>query len=38
MRIIENAEEMEKAMKAHINMMAGRYRGKVISWDAVNEA
>lgn len=25
-------------MKAHIDAVAGRYRGKVVSWDVVNEA
>ena len=38
MREIDSAEEMENAMTVHISTIAGRYKGKVLSWDVVNEA
>lgn len=35
---IKDSTEMVSAMTDHINTIAGRYAGKVISWDVVNEA
>ena len=34
---LRTKREMERAIVEHINSMAGRYRGKVHSWDVVNE-
>lgn len=31
-------EELAAAMESHINTVAGRYAGKTVSWDVVNEA
>jgi len=35
---ITGREEMLAAMKAHIDAVAGRYKGRVHAWDVVNEA
>ncbi|KPM49642.1 endo-1,4-beta-xylanase [Jiulongibacter sediminis] len=35
---IEDSTAMAEALKAHIEAVAGRYKGKVYSWDVVNEA
>ncbi|PCJ97131.1 MAG: 1,4-beta-xylanase [Flavobacteriaceae bacterium] len=35
---IKDSTEMVSAMTDHINTIAGRYAGKLISWDVVNEA
>lgn len=35
---IKDSIEMVDAMTSHINTIAGRYAGKLISWDVVNEA
>ncbi|MGR3809347.1 endo-1,4-beta-xylanase [Jiulongibacter sp. NS-SX5] len=35
---IEDSASMAEALKAHIEAVAGRYKGKVYSWDVVNEA
>lgn len=37
-REIEDSTQMAEALKAHIEAIAGRYKGKVYSWDVVNEA
>jgi endo-1,4-beta-xylanase len=37
-REIEDSTAMAEALKAHIEAVAGRYKGKVYSWDVVNEA
>ena len=34
---LESRQEMESAVVEHIHSLAGRYRGKVHSWDVVNE-
>lgn len=34
---LESRQDMEKAVVDHIHALAGRYRGKVHSWDVVNE-
>src|SRR5215469_7982455 len=34
---LESRHEMESAVVEHIHSLAGRYRGKVHSWDVVNE-
>jgi endo-1,4-beta-xylanase len=34
---LPTTREMEEAIVAHIRSLAGRYRGKVHSWDVVNE-
>jgi endo-1,4-beta-xylanase len=34
---LESRKEMESAVREHIHSLAGRYRGKVHSWDVVNE-
>jgi len=34
---LENQHEMESAVVEHIRSLAGRYRGKIHSWDVVNE-
>src|SRR5215831_21288200 len=34
---LESRQEMESAVVEHIHGLAGRYRGKVHSWDVVNE-
>jgi endo-1,4-beta-xylanase len=34
---VESRQEMESAVVEHIHSLAGRYRGKVHSWDVVNE-
>jgi endo-1,4-beta-xylanase len=34
---LESRQEMESAIVEHIHSLAGRYRGKVHSWDVVNE-
>lgn len=33
-----NRSELLKRMEAHINTVAGRYKGKIDAWDVVNEA
>ena len=33
-----NRSELLKRMEAHINAVAGRYKGKIDAWDVVNEA
>ena len=38
MREITDSSAMAEALKAHIEAVAGRYKGKVYSWDVVNEA
>jgi endo-1,4-beta-xylanase len=38
MREIKDSTEMVEAMTNHINRVAGRYKGKMMSWDVVNEA
>jgi endo-1,4-beta-xylanase len=38
MREITDSTEMVEAMTNHINTVAGRYKGKMLSWDVVNEA
>jgi endo-1,4-beta-xylanase len=35
---ITNADSLRQYMKEHITTIAGRYKGKVFSWDVVNEA
>ena len=35
---ITNKEELENHIKKHINTIAGRYKGKIDTWDVVNEA
>jgi endo-1,4-beta-xylanase len=35
---IQDSTEMADALKGHINAVAGRYKGKIHSWDVVNEA
>ena len=35
---IKDSTEMAEALKGHINAVAGRYKGKIHSWDVVNEA
>lgn len=35
---IKDSTEMVKAMSKHINSIAGRYKGKIHSWDVLNEA
>lgn len=35
---ITDPEEMRAALKAHIDAVAGRYRGRIDGWDVVNEA
>jgi endo-1,4-beta-xylanase len=35
---IENADLLRKYMADHINIVVGRYTGKINSWDVVNEA
>lgn len=37
-RKLTNADSLRQYMKDHITTVAGRYRGKVFSWDVVNEA
>ena len=37
-RKINNADSLRQYMKNHITTVAGRYKGKVFSWDVVNEA
>ncbi len=37
-REMKDPDEMKAAMKEHIETIAGRYRGKIYSWDVVNEA
>ena len=37
-RTIQDKEEMKSAMAEHIHTIAGRYAGRVVSWDVVNEA
>lgn len=34
---LESRQEMERAVVEHIHSLAGRYRGKIHSWDVVNE-
>jgi endo-1,4-beta-xylanase len=34
---LSTKQEMERAIVAHIHGLAGRYRGKVHSWDVINE-
>jgi endo-1,4-beta-xylanase len=33
-----SAEELEEILRRHIHTVAGRYRGRIRSWDVVNEA
>lgn len=35
---IQDSTEMKQAMESHIKAIAGRYKGRVNSWDVVNEA
>lgn len=35
---IKDSTEMTEALKSHINAVAGRYKGRIHSWDVVNEA
>lgn len=35
---ITDPEDMKAAMKAHIDAVAGRYKGRIDAWDVVNEA
>ncbi len=37
-REIKDPEVMKAAFQEHISTIAGRYRGKIYSWDVVNEA
>ena len=37
-RSIKDSTEMAEALKGHIQAVAGRYKGKIHSWDVVNEA
>ena len=37
-RRIKDADSLRQFFTEHINTVAGRYRGKVFSWDVVNEA
>lgn len=37
-RKINNADSLKQYMKDHITTVAGHYKGKVFSWDVVNEA
>lgn len=38
MRNMQDADSVKKYFTNHINTVAGRYNGKVYSWDVVNEA
>ncbi|MEP6947629.1 MAG: endo-1,4-beta-xylanase [Ginsengibacter sp.] len=38
MRDIQSADSVRQYFENHINTVAGRYNGKVYSWDVVNEA
>ncbi len=38
MREIDDPEEMRQAITEHISTIAGRYAGRIDSWDVVNEA
>ncbi|WP_299664910.1 endo-1,4-beta-xylanase [uncultured Polaribacter sp.] len=35
---IKDKKELEKQIEKHINTIAGRYKGKINTWDVVNEA
>lgn len=37
-RNIKDSTEMAEALKSHINAVVSRYKGKIHSWDVVNEA
>jgi endo-1,4-beta-xylanase len=37
-RALTSADSLKEYMKNHITTIAGRYKGKVFSWDVVNEA
>jgi endo-1,4-beta-xylanase len=37
-RNIKDSTEMAEALKSHIKAVAGRYKGRINSWDVVNEA
>lgn len=37
-RNLNNADSLKQYMKDHISTVAGHYKGKVFSWDVVNEA